>query len=60
MIKSEFKAFLALKRMIDINQIKLNSVKWVERINQIDEKKKTRLDETNWEKESDQSNQSIS
>jgi hypothetical protein len=39
MIKSESKAFSALKKMIDINQIKLNSVKWVERTNQIDGKK---------------------
>jgi hypothetical protein len=37
---SEFKASLTLKKMIDINQIKLNLVKWVKRINQIDEKRK--------------------
>jgi hypothetical protein len=53
MIKVE--SSTALKTVIDTNRVRLSSVKWVERTNQTDEKKKTRLDETNWEK--DQMNQ---
>jgi hypothetical protein len=56
----KLKASKTLKEVIDIHHIKLNIVEWIERINQINEKKKTRLDETNWKKESNESNQSVS
>jgi hypothetical protein len=51
MIKTSFKAFSALKQIIDINRIRLDSVEWVKRVNQDENiKHKIESDETNWEK----------
>ncbi len=48
MIKTGFKASLALRQVIDINRIKLDSIEWVKRVNQGENiKKETGLDETN-------------
>jgi hypothetical protein len=44
-IKTSFKAFLALKQIIDINRIRLDSIEWVKRANQ------NESDETNWDDE---------
>ncbi len=47
----KFKASNALKKVIDINQIRLNSVKWVERINQSNYQKDEMIkqwDESDW------------
>ncbi len=46
---TKLKASKALKKMIDINQIKLNSVKWIERTNQSNNKKdEKQWDESDW------------
>jgi cytochrome c oxidase subunit IV len=51
MIKTSFKAFSALKQIIDINRIRLDSIEWMKRVNQNENiKHKIESDETNWEK----------
>jgi uncharacterized protein (UPF0305 family) len=52
MIKTNFKSFSALKQVIDINRIRLDSTEWVKRVNQGENiKHKTESDETKWEKD---------